>query len=57
LLEQVFSKERRSGYKYGLKTKNRLKLVQEIILVKIVINNIKWENKKSSESKHDLIIG
>jgi len=39
-LERVFQKERRYDYKFGLKTKDGLKSVQEITIVKITIQNL-----------------
>jgi len=40
LLERVFQKERRYDYKFGLKTRDGLKSVQEITIVKIYIQNL-----------------
>ena len=40
LLERVFQKERRYDYKFGLKTKDGLKSVQEITVVKIMVQNL-----------------
>ena len=40
MLEQVFAQERRYDYKHGLKTKDGLKSVQEITVVKILIQNL-----------------
>jgi len=40
LLERVFAKERRYDYKFGLKTSDGLKLVQEITVAKIMIQNL-----------------
>jgi len=40
VLERVFQKERKYDYKFGLKTSNGLKSVQEITVVKIAIQNL-----------------
>ena len=40
LLERIFQKERRYDYKFGLKTKDGLKLVQEITITKITVQNL-----------------
>jgi len=40
MLERVFQKERRYDYKFGLRTSDGLKSVQEITIVKIMIQNI-----------------
>ena len=40
LLERVFQKERRFDYKQGKKTKDDLKPVQEITIVKITVQNL-----------------
>jgi len=40
VLERVFQKERRYDYKFGLKTKDGLKCVQEITVAKITVQNI-----------------
>jgi len=39
-LERVFQKERKYDYKFGLKTKDGLKLVQEITVAKITVQNL-----------------
>ena len=52
LLERVFQKERRYDYKFGLKTSDGLKLVQEITVAKISIQNLSdFCNDKSDEFK------
>jgi len=40
LLERVFQKERRYDYKFGLKTNDGLKSVQEITIVKMNVQDI-----------------
>jgi len=40
MLERVFQKERRYDYKFGLKTKDGLKSVQEITIAKIMVQNL-----------------
>jgi len=40
LLERTFQKERRYGYRHGAKTRDGLKSVQEITIVKILIQNL-----------------
>jgi len=40
MLERVFQKERRYDYKFGLKTRDCLKSVQEITVVKIMVQNL-----------------
>jgi len=40
VLERVFQKERKYDYKFGLKTKDGLKSVQEITVAKIMIQNL-----------------
>lgn len=40
LLERTFQKERRYEFRHGLKTKEGLKLVQEITIVKIAVQNL-----------------
>ena len=40
MLERVFQKERKYNYKFGLKTSDGLKSVQEITVAKISIQNI-----------------
>jgi len=40
MLERVFQKERRYDYRFGLKTRDGLKSVQEITIVKIMIQNL-----------------
>lgn len=40
LLERTFAKERRYDYKFGLKTSDGLKSVQEITVAKIVVQNL-----------------
>ena len=40
LLERVFQKERRYDYKFGLKSKDGLKSVQEITIAKITVQNL-----------------
>jgi len=40
MLERVFQKERKFDYKFGLKTSDGLKSVQEITIVKIMIQNL-----------------
>jgi len=40
MLERVFQKERKYDYKFGLKTRDGLKSVQEITIVKIAIQNL-----------------
>lgn len=39
-LERTFQKERRYDYKFGLKTKDGLKSVQEITIIKISIQSL-----------------
>ena len=40
MLERQFQKERRHDYKFGLKTGDGLKSVQEITIAKIAVNNL-----------------
>lgn len=40
VLERVFQKERKYDYKFGLKTRNGLKSVQEITVTKIAVQNL-----------------
>jgi len=40
VLERVFTQERKYDYKFGLKTQDGLKSVQEITIVKIMIQNL-----------------
>jgi CRISP-associated protein Cas1 len=40
MLERVFQKERRYDYKFGLKTKDRLKSIQEITITKVLIQDL-----------------
>lgn len=40
MLERIFQKERRYDYKFGLKTKDGLKSVQEITIAKIMVQNL-----------------
>ena len=40
ILERVFQKERRYDYKFGLKTRDGLKSVQEIVIAKIVVQKL-----------------
>lgn len=40
LLERTFQKERRYNYKFGLKTSDGLKSVQEITIAKIIVHNL-----------------
>ncbi|MDH5463604.1 MAG: CRISPR-associated endonuclease Cas1 [Nitrosopumilus sp.] len=40
LLERQFSQERKYEFKHGLKTRDELKLVQEITILKIFVNNL-----------------
>ena len=40
LLERTFAKERKHDYKFGLKTKDGLKSVQEITITKILVQNL-----------------
>lgn len=40
LLERTFSKERKYDYRYGAKTKDGLKSVQEITVAKIVVTDL-----------------
>jgi len=40
LLERTFQKERKYDYKFGLKTRDGLKSVQEITIAKIAVQNL-----------------
>lgn len=40
LLERVFQKERKYNYRFGLKTSDGLKSVQEITIAKISVQNV-----------------
>ena len=40
LLERTFQKERKYDYRFGLKTKDGLKSIQEITVAKIMVQNI-----------------
>lgn len=40
LFERVFQKEKKYDYRFGLKTKDGLKLVQEITIIKITVQNL-----------------
>jgi len=40
MLERVFQKERKYDYKFGLKTRDGLKSVQEITMAKITVQNL-----------------
>ncbi len=40
LLERTFQKERQFDYRHGKKTRNGLKSVQEITIVKIIVQNL-----------------
>ena len=50
LLERGFQKERRYDYKFGLKTRDGLKLVQKITIVEITVKDLtEFCTEKTSE--------
>ena len=42
MLERTFQKERQYEYRYGAKTKDELKSVQEITITKIAVQNLSY---------------
>ena len=57
ILERVFAQERKYDYKFGLKTSNGLKSVQEITIAKIMVTNLAefCINKKHSRKLLNVI--